>query len=211
MRGVIPDKLTVLRLASVFKSDDVYIDIGANTGELTENILKQLAHRNIHLGKVVMFEPIPMYYEKCVEKFLGHSTCSVENLAISDDTEDKLIYASKLNPGYNKIFVEGMEIHPHSKFVVKCKTLSLYLKEEGIKRVRLIKIDTEGHDSNVLFGTLEFLDQTDLLPFIQFEGGWNPKKETTLLNLLASKYGYKYEMYATDYFLTPPQEKKYSI
>jgi FkbM family methyltransferase len=199
------------RLASVLKPDDVYIHIGANTGVLAESILKKLAYRNTYLSRVVMFEPIPLYYEKCAKKFLGDSTCTVENLAISDDTEDKLIYASKLNTGYNKIFVEGMEIHPHSKFIVKCKTLSLYLKEEGIKRVKLIKIDTEGHDSNVLSGTLEFLDQTDLLPYIQYEGDWYPEKETILLNLLTRKYGYRYKVYNTDYFLIPPQENKYSI
>lgn len=198
------------RLASVLKDGDVYIDIGANTGALTENILKRLANKKIYLSRVVMFEPIPLYYEKCVKRFYGQSRCIVENLAISDDTEDKLIYASNINPGYNKIFVQGMEIHPHLKHIVKCKPLSLYLKEENIQSVKLIKIDTEGHDSNVLSGMLEFLDHTDLLPFIQYEGDWYPDKEKILLNLLIEKYGYSYKVYNTDYFLTPPQ-KEYVI
>ena len=198
------------RLASVLKDGDVYIDVGANTGALTGKILKRLADKKIYLSRVVMFEPIFPYYEECVKRFYGQSRYIVENLAISDNTEDKLIYASNINPGYNKIFVQGMEIHPHSKYIVKCKPLSLYLKEENIERVKLIKIDTEGHDSSVLSGMLEFLNQTDLLPFIQYEGDWYPEKEKILLDLLIEKYGYSYEVHNTDYFLTPPQ-KEYLI
>ena len=195
------------RLVSVLDSWDIYIDIGSSTGILTEAILKKLDKKGITLSKVVLFEPVPRYFSECLKRFKNNPICTVENIAISDDTDDKVMYVSKINNMYNKIYRKGMEIHPHYKFVTKCTTLSSYLVEKNINRVKLIKIDAEGHDVNILSGMLDFLSRTDKLPFIQYEGNWYPEEESRVLNKIVDKYNYSYKVYRTDFFLIPPQNK----
>ena len=57
------------RITSHIKDGDIFVDIGANTGVLSKLIIEELKKQDKGLSKVIMFEPVPLYYNECVKKF----------------------------------------------------------------------------------------------------------------------------------------------
>jgi FkbM family methyltransferase len=148
-----------------------------------------------------MFEPIEMYYNECVNKFGDKSNFIIENLALSDDDTDKTIYASQENFGYNKIYKQGMEVQPHDKYIIKCKTFSNWMLDGKIHKINFIKIDAEGHDVEIIYGMLDWLRSSNLRPYILFERGWYEDRETELANILKDDFNYIVEDLGTDWLL----------
>jgi FkbM family methyltransferase len=169
-------------ISSYLNSGDVFLDIGANTGMLSEQIIS-----NVKLSKAILIEPIQAYYEECLKKFSDNPIVEVEKIGFSDENVIKNFLCSKINFGYNKIYDYDMEIHPHFIEDVLCKRFSDWV---GNRRIDFIKIDAEGHDIKIIEGMLPWLDELDSVPFILFEGEWNPDEENRISNLLSQKYSY---------------------
>lgn len=182
---------------------DVFVDVGANTGLLTQEILKKL---NFNLGQVILFEPVQYLADECYKKF-GDSVV-LERKGLSNVNEQKLIYASTRNLAYNKIYEEGMEIHPHTKEIVECVRFSDWV---GNNKIDFVKIDVEGHDMQVIEGMYEWLDKIEQKPYILFEGNWSLKEEDALISLMKEKYGYNYKVFDRDVLLIPNRIKKILI
>jgi FkbM family methyltransferase len=180
---------------------DTFVDIGANTGLLTQLVIDGMKSDGKQLKNVVMFEPIEMYYNECVNKFGDKSNFIIENLALSDDDTDKTIYASQENFGYNKIYKQGMEVQPHDKYIIKCKTFSNWMLDGKIHKINFIKIDAEGHDVEIIYGMLDWLRSSNLRPYILFERGWYEDRETELANILKDDFNYIVEDLGTDWLL----------
>jgi len=169
------------------KKNDVYVDIGANTGIFTKEVINRI---DFDLDKIILFEPIEKYYKECLNKFSNDNRFLIENLGLSNDNIDKKLFASHLNYGYNKIYKEGMEIHPHDEIIIKCDTFSNWIKYKNIPKVDLIKIDAEGHDTNIIIGMYEWLENTNNRPIILFESGWYQDEESIIIKTMKEKYGY---------------------
>ena len=180
---------------------DTFVDIGANTGLLTQLVIDGMKSDGKQLKNVVMFEPIEMYYNECVNKFGDKSNFIIENLALSDDDTDKTIYASQENFGYNKIYKQGMEVQPHDEYIIKCKTFSNWMLDGKIHKINFIKIDAEGHDIEIIYGMLDWLRSSNLRPYILFERGWYEDRETELANILKDEFNYIVEDLGTDWLL----------
>lgn len=180
---------------------DTFIDIGANTGLLTQLVIDGMKSDDKQLKNVVMFEPIEMYYNECVNKFGDKPNFIIENLALSDDDTDKTIYASQENFGYNKIYKKGMDVQPHDEYIIKCKTFSNWMLDSKIDKINFIKIDAEGHDVEIIYGMLDWLRSSNLRPYILFERGWYEDRETELANILKDEFNYIVEDLGTDWLL----------
>ena len=180
---------------------DTFIDIGANTGLLTQLVIDGMKSDGKQLKNVVMFEPIEMYYNECVNKFGDKPNFIIENLALSDDDTDKTIYASQENFGYNKIYKKGMDVQPHDEYIIKCKTFSNWMLDSKIDKINFIKIDAEGHDVEIIYGMLDWLRSSNLRPYILFERGWYEDRETELATILKDDFNYIVEDLGTDWLL----------
>ena len=180
---------------------DTFIDIGANTGLLTQLVIDGMKSDGKQLKNVVMFEPIEMYYNECVNKFGDKPNFIIENLALSDDDTDKTIYASQENFGYNKIYKQGMDVQPHDEYIIKCKTFTNWMLDSKIDKINFIKIDAEGHDVEIIYGMLDWLQSSNLRPYILFERGWYVDRETELANILKDEFNYIVEDLGTDWLL----------
>lgn len=180
-------------IKSLLKEGDIFIDVGANSGLLSKTIIDSLGHS--YLEKSILFEPIPPFAEECREKFKNIDNVIVEQLALSDSISDKKMLVSKINLGYSKIYKEGMDIHPHYEYTVKCNTLSNWLLENNIDKVNFIKIDAEGHDINVIEGAIDFLHRSSIKPYILFECGWYKEEEYNLVQKMEKLFNYKYEFF----------------
>lgn len=185
------------------KEGDVFVDVGANTGLLTKKILEKLEHK---LSQIILFEPVNYLADECYKKF--GETVILERVGLSDVNEQKLLYASTINLAYNKIYEEGMEIHPHLQQLIKCIRFSDWVED---KKIDFVKIDVEGHDIQVIEGMFEWLDKTQHKPYILFEGNWDLKKEDSLISLMREKYNYNYKVFGRDVLLIPDRVKKILI
>lgn len=197
-----PDLIDIVdTIISNLKDGDTFVDVGANTGLLTKMVTDELSNRNIVLSKIILFEPVLKYYNECLKKF--GKTITIENIALSNDSDDKVILVSNQNYGYNKIEVNGMEIQDHIKHTIKCTTFTEYTKSNNLTKVDLIKIDVEGHDCEVIEGMIEWLGDVTHKPKIIFEVGWYEEKEKDLIKKIVTELNYKVEYLKHDVLLIP--------
>ncbi len=158
------------------KNIDVYVDVGAHNGEMIEIISNKFI-----VKKILAIEPNPDCYLK-LKKLKYFKKLLIFNLALSDkkgfdflkighistmstinDLNDKSVY-TKFKKIIMSIFYFSNQIYKR-KIKIKKDLLSNILKLSKIKKIDLLKIDTEGHEFNVLKGAKNFLKNTHLVLF----------------------------------------------
>ena len=157
----------------------VLFDIGANTGVITDYVIR--SKPNV---KSYLFEPVKEFSDFCRDKFSNNPNVMVENKALSDVNGWCKVNMNGSNLGFNQI--EPVE---HSEIMTQ--TLSTYCWNNMIKNIDFIKIDVEGHECQVLRGMMRFLDSTTHRPVILSEVGWHPEAEAEMFDLLKREYGYE--------------------
>lgn len=142
-----------------------FLDVGANVGIYTENVLRERPG-----ARAWLFEPVRSHYERCVARFAGRTNVVVENFALGDKAERTRIWKPKHNPGGNVIDAEiverrrgYMDFRPEE---IECRVFDEYAMLHGIDRVDFVKSDTEGFDYRVLRGMLGFLGRCEPRPAI---------------------------------------------
>jgi FkbM family methyltransferase len=140
----------------------VIVDVGANKGQSIDFYLKVYPDAQIY-----SFEPNPELFEKLQKKYglsnqvylfnLGISNISgrlILNKAVLDETstfEALNFESSYLNRKSKILGVSKTEII-ESRIEVGVITLSEFFHLNHLKHVNILKIDTEGHEVNVLKG-----------------------------------------------------------
>ena len=125
---------------------DWVIDVGANIGHYTKK-LSELVGRP---GRVLAFEPIPDTFELLAANIakLNHHNVSLFNIAASDSSSLKGMELPKFDTGLDNYFMAKIT-ESNSSLNVLCLSIdSLNLPQ----KIRLVKIDAEGHDFSVLKG-----------------------------------------------------------
>lgn len=128
---------------------DLIFDVGANVG--------QTAHEfGIHFrqAKILSFEPDPDSFAKLQASTTGNANLSIYNLGFSG------------RPGRLRFDNTSPEsvLHAIAKDqdderlpLVDITTIDLFCAEHRIERINLLKIDTEGHDLDVIRGASNML------------------------------------------------------
>lgn len=187
-------------ICSYLNDGDVFVDVGANTGLFTQMVIDEFEGK---LSKTIMFEPVPNLVNECRKKFENNNLVIVQELALSDENTENVIYASEENFGYNKIFKDGMEIQPHIQHNIKCVKFSDWVITNNIDKVNFIKIDAEGHDLNVIYGMFDWLKNKKNRPYILFETNWYPDLEIELINKMCDVFEYSFIELGRDILLVP--------
>jgi len=141
----------------------VFIDIGANIGKYTVIVGKRLKNT----GEVVTIEP-EKYNFKVLKKNVELNKLEnvlLENVACFSDNRDLDLYLNPIRRGQHSII-----INKHDKVKIKARRLDDILSDLCIRDIKLIKIDVEGAESNVLKGATDTLKRYH--PNIIFEA-WN--------------------------------------
>jgi FkbM family methyltransferase len=143
---------------------ETFFDIGANTGQTSKRALSEFP-----AAKVIAFEPHPNAFAELSRL----STCrrfSAHNIALSDrngtaslfcndNTRDSLVIAEPA--------VQSIEVN--------CLTLDSFCRREAIRRIDVLKTDTEGADLAVLRGAENMLASGSVrfvyTEFFHFYGG----------------------------------------
>ncbi len=145
------------RLLSQLHPGHVFLDVGANIGEICFAAAKRVGEG----GRVMAFEPIRINFDRLQETLSLNPELQARTqlfpfaLGEKDQKEVAFIHPRKDNQGMMRVKGEGMEDEVYAK--VKMRSLDSLLEEKGVKHIDFIKIDVEGYELNVLKGAKKSL------------------------------------------------------
>jgi FkbM family methyltransferase len=167
-RGTYQSKVTRL-LKRFLREGDTFIDVGANVGYVSAFGLGLVGKT----GQVHAFEPVPRYFDllRRVEQDNPSFRLHINGTALGDKPGVATIAVTKLpNMGWNTMVPDFMNERDVAETVeVPVTTLDTYLAEKQIRRVRLVKIDTEGYEFPVLRGFVRTLREMEEPPILIVE------------------------------------------
>lgn len=134
-------------LKSLLRATDIVFDIGANIGWYTV-----LCARIATQGRCHAFEPSPAAFGRLKKNCeLNGLNLRLNNVALADTEGTATLYSFKsLGLGFSSLSPLGRT--DYSSATVRLTTLDGYVRENGIKKVDLIKMDVEGAEMSVLAG-----------------------------------------------------------
>jgi len=135
-----------------FSNDDVFIDCGANYGDLYAWTLVNKIKVNY-----ISFEPSPEEYE-CIK--LNCNGQINNNLALSNKTGVSDFYL-KSSSGDSSIIepAEGFT----KKIIIKTITLEDYVVKNNIKKIKFFKLEAEGFEPEISQGAKNILDRIEYI------------------------------------------------
>lgn len=140
-----------------------FIDVGANIGHLSAIGMGLVGKA----GQVHSFEPVPRYYELLKELIAANPDHQliVNQCAVGEANGKDVISVSKTNIGLNSIIPDIVDNGDEQEHVdISIIKLADYIKENGLDKIDLIKIDAEGYDFFVLRGLASFFSASNQRP-----------------------------------------------
>ena len=145
-------------------SDQIFLDVGANTGEYSLKI-RQLFPKS----RIYSFEPSPKTYEKLVENTKSFKNIFPKKIGLSKEPKTAVLYEYLPYSGRNTLNGFSTGLQYSDRYSIEVSTGDIFLKEISFKgNISLLKIDVEGHELDVLKGFLETLGNKKI-EIIQFE------------------------------------------
>jgi FkbM family methyltransferase len=161
----------VLRRAS--QSDRITIvDVGANVGDWTASLLCAAEQMDLTRLRVYALEPSPDSYARLCQAlgpYIDAGTVVPSQLGASSRNGSGTLYAYGPTAQTNSMYPDHA-VHSGQEFVKLC-TLDAYAQEIDLERITMVKIDTEGHDFEVLLGADQLLRRA-AIDVVQFEYNW---------------------------------------
>jgi len=159
-------------LKSYFEDNEqlVFFDVGANVG----NYSKLLA-RHFSRARIYSFEPMPVSYSIASENLKQYPNVVLLNFGFSSNINNlqKIhTYAGDNSSSHASLYKEVFtEIH-HAKKIeevsIKLDTIDNFCTNNNIEKINFLKIDTEGHEMEVLKGAINMIT-SGRIDIIQFE------------------------------------------
>jgi FkbM family methyltransferase len=150
----VPDQPEMAEITHHVRPGDWVIDVGANVGHYTCHMAKCATAT----GRVLAFEPVPVSFALLAAnvRVAGATNVTLFNVALSSSAD----ILSMTVPSYGDSALSNY-YQAHISPVGEYRVLCLPLDSVSVPRpVRLVKIDAEGHDLQVLLG-MEALLQRD--------------------------------------------------
>ena len=167
------------------------IDIGANRGDYTIDILKNTN------ATVISFEPLSKCFEVLKNRTKNFSKRSIiVKKGVGIENSRKNIYFDEVNTTHAS-FLESIKKIPYikneSQELVEITTLDKYFENQPYKEIDFIKIDTEGYEYEVLAGSENTIK--NLKPkFIQIEFNLHQLYQQKTLNYFSEILS-RYDVY----------------
>ena len=199
-------------LGYIKNKKQIIFDIGCYKGYFTKGIIEN-DKRSLRGKKFYLFDANPIS-KKYLSNLLNNKNIKYFNLAMHNTNGNRNFYinnyfepsGSSLIPFYQKDFMWNStrkflmqlfkpltKISGYTKIKVKTKTIDKFCNKKKIKKIDLLKIDTEGNEYNVLKGAKSLLKKNKiLLIYVEIsETKKNyEKKEKKIINFL-KKYNFE--------------------
>jgi FkbM family methyltransferase len=164
LQAIVAEVEAIYRLDDIpWQAGDVVVDIGAHVGVVSAFLGK--AHPEL---RVYALEPVPAIFRRLRRNLRVNGADRVKAfpLAVSGDGRRlRLAVALDRNSGGSSAYTTGGK-----KITVPSTTLEAFCDSENIDRIRLLKIDCEGAEHEILRGPI--LDRID---YISGEIHTNPR------------------------------------
>lgn len=134
------------------------IDVGANIGDYSKLVLE--LHPAVTL---YAFEPHPKTFTRLVSNIPANEARHLINAAVGSKDGELVLYDYKSNDGsaHASVYKEVIEDIHHGQAIahrVPMVRLDDFLKERGVEKIDLLKIDTEGNELEVLLGSNDYIN-----------------------------------------------------
>ena len=144
------EKISLSAWIKLCKCSSVIFDIGANTGiySLVAKTVNPVAH-------VYGFEPVRRVFEKLVANSrINQYDIQCEQVAVSNYDGEGVIYDLPTEHIYSVTLNKNLHNSdlPAYPIAVTARRLSTFIKQTGLTKVDLVKIDVESHEPEVLEG-----------------------------------------------------------
>lgn len=152
--GELDRKLTWI-CSRLLSEGDVALDIGANIGMVTTLMASLVGHS----GQVHAFEPNPSLHP-LLTQVIGRNRLAnvkVHPVALGSREANLELRIPAINSGAASL-VRGGANSGETTSQVPVRRLADIARREGIQRARLIKIDVEGYEAEVLQGAREWIE-----------------------------------------------------
>jgi FkbM family methyltransferase len=161
-------------LSIILEKGDSFMDVGANIGCVTDKA-SWLVGRD---GNVYSFEPSPTTMILLSKRIKGLNLKNVHlsQFALGSKESDGLLHEFKENFGGSSSLAYGLDTAPRQtligKTVIKIDTLDNFIHVNNVEKIKMIKIDVQGFEIDVLDGARELLlsAQPPIL-FVEVEKG----------------------------------------
>jgi FkbM family methyltransferase len=191
------------------KTFRIILDVGANIGQSAIPYAEHFPHATVY-----SFEPSQTTFERLVGNTVQHSQIHPINCAVgSTSTMAKLRIHERSS--LNSLVGAGSEVDAdsHSTEDVQVVAIDDFVKEHGIDHIDLLKIDTEGYETEVLVGANEMLNN-HAITFVLSEVTFRPtdRQHTNFftLNDLLTEAGYGvYAFYDLHHWSASPRQLGY--
>lgn len=144
----------------------IIFDVGANIGLYSKMLSERFPNSSIYC-----FEPNP----NCIKSLNSNtpSSCKVFNFGLGDETGELILYdkANSHGSSHASLYKEALDdFHGCDSVKVPVKIIKLddFAMENGIDKIDFLKIDTEGHELEVLKGAKNLIEDRRV-QCIQFE------------------------------------------
>lgn len=153
------------KLSRFVNCDSVVLDVGANVGDWAEEWLSCDTKSRLYC-----FEIVPPVYNELSSRLSNNSRVNCLPFGLSDTTgETKISYMPSSNSGSSLNVLPWAQ--KKEEVEVWIKKGDDFVKEKAINEIFFLKIDTEGHEMNVLKGFEEMFKNKKVIN-IQFEYGY---------------------------------------
>jgi FkbM family methyltransferase len=144
-----------------------FFDVGANDGDTSLKALKQFPQ-----AQIFAFEPHPDTFLGLKYATKDHSAIDPVQTALGAEAGDQVMYVYDVSLINSLVPNAPYSVRfggKHSSSIsVKCTTVDLFCAERNIKKIDVLKIDTEGFDLEVLKGAAAMLKR-GAISFVYFE------------------------------------------
>jgi FkbM family methyltransferase len=181
------DDLTSCIIRQTVKPHSVCVDVGCHIGTILDIMMASAPQ-----GTFYAFEPIPLLYEKLIERYGDDNRVRLSPLALSDSVGQRTFHWVTSNPGFSGFRKRHYDRSNEEITLIDVRTALLDAVVDPGHHIDLIKIDVEGAELEVLSGARKILANDQ--PVVVFEHGLGAADyyETTpedIFDLLNTKCG----------------------
>jgi FkbM family methyltransferase len=158
-------------LRSAIPGRTVVFDVGAQVGRWIDMVLSLDPALQIHA-----FEPDPRNLAQLeAKRYPATASVTVQAVGLGATAEQRELWTfgdyTEITSLYRRQTLEGYPVAAAtSAGMIRLTTLDAYCRSHGVERINYLKIDTEGHDLQVLQGGLDML-AAGKVDVVQFEYG----------------------------------------
>ncbi len=204
------DRADLDRLHKIFLKDlksPVIFDVGANTGQ-TINRFKKLENSSI----IHSFEPVKKDFQILIKKFKDDKSVHLNNFALGEKNYKKKFFSNNLtgSSSFSRLTPQTKWVKQRSSqhkmdpnkvfnesFDCQIMTLDDYCEKNHVEKIDILKIDTQGYESEVLQGAKKLIENKKI-GYIELEIIFNNIYEKKLNFFEVEKYllPFGYELFA---------------